>query len=249
VRCYYDMARAIQDRPVYALRARGMDDDQEPHGTLGEMAADYLAAIRQVQAEGPYHLAGWSAGGIFAYEVARLCEEQGIPLATLTLFDTPLPSIFKDVDPDDDARFLYDLVNFSNRAVATEMRVALEQLRSLDREARFQTALAEAKRAGALPPEVSTDYIRRFIEVCRAHVLAIRSYELVPLKQAMHLFRPTEAGVLTEATGQELTSDLGWGAVARQVILHVTSGDHFTMLIGDNGRRLGQAVAECLEGE
>jgi acyl transferase domain-containing protein/thioesterase domain-containing protein/acyl carrier protein len=249
VRCYYDLARAIEDRPVYSVRARGLDDGQGPHSTLREMAVDYLAALREVQPQGPYHLAGWSAGGVFAYELASLLAEQGTPAASLVLIDTPLPSIFKDVDPNDDARFLYDLVNFSNRAVAANMQVALEELRGLGREERFQFALAEAKRQGVLPAEVSTEYIRRFIEVCRAHVQAIMNYVPPPIGQPLHLFRPAETGVLTEATGQSLANDLGWGTIVSEVVLHLVPGDHFSMLTGDNARRLAAALAECLEGE
>jgi myxalamid-type polyketide synthase MxaB len=246
VRCYYELARAMTERPVHALRAHGFEPGQEPHRSLRAMALDYLAALRAVQPEGPYHLAGWSAGGVFAYELARLLEEQGTPPASLVLIDTPLPSIYEGVDPNDDVRFLRDLVSFSNRAVAANMQVSLDQLQGLDREARFQFALEEAKRQGVLPADVSADYIRRFVEVCRAHVQAIMDYRVMPIGISIELVRPTETGVLAEASGKDLAHDLGWGGVASKLTLHSVPGDHFTMLAGENASRLADVVMECV---
>ena len=82
---------------------------------MDEMIADYLAALRELQPAGPYYLAGWSTGGIFAFALAEALERAGEEVALLALFDTPLPSICDDVDVEDDARFLCDLVNFANR--------------------------------------------------------------------------------------------------------------------------------------
>ena len=41
------------------------------------MAEHYLAAIRQVQPEGPYQLAGWSFGGTLALEMAQQLQKGG----------------------------------------------------------------------------------------------------------------------------------------------------------------------------
>ncbi|MGA2031843.1 MAG: SDR family NAD(P)-dependent oxidoreductase, partial [Thermoguttaceae bacterium] len=201
VRCYYALARAMEDRPVYALRARGMDCDLAPHHSVAEMAADYMAAIRQAQPQGPYYLAGWSTGGIFAYEMARLLRERG-ERVELVFFDAPLPTIFQDVDLDDDARFLYDLVNFSNYFAGAEMQVSYEALRAQGAEERLQTTLDEAIRHGVLPAEMSVDFLRRTIDVCRAHVQAVMEYVPPTLDQTLHVFRPQETEVLAEASGQ-----------------------------------------------
>ena len=96
---------------------------------MPEMAADYVAVIRGIQPTGPYYLAGWSTGGIFAYAMAVLLRQQGAAVAPLVLFDSPTPAIFRDVDLDDDARFLFDLVNFSNRFAGADMQVSYEALR------------------------------------------------------------------------------------------------------------------------
>jgi amino acid adenylation domain-containing protein len=76
------------DRPIYAIQARGVDPRQEPHGSLGEMATAYLAAIRRVQPRGPYALAGYSFGGLVAYEMACRLRHEGEAVEALALVDT-----------------------------------------------------------------------------------------------------------------------------------------------------------------
>ncbi|MEE4418125.1 amino acid adenylation domain-containing protein [Streptomyces bugieae] len=75
------------DRPVYALQSRGIDGSQPPAADLSQMARDYVARLRTVQPHGPYHLLGWSMGGIVAHEMARLLRADGERVALLALLD------------------------------------------------------------------------------------------------------------------------------------------------------------------
>jgi thioesterase domain-containing protein len=79
-----------EDRPFYALQARGLYGDAEPHETFEEMAEDYLAEIREVQPHGPYLLGGFSGGGLIAFEMARRLIEQGERVLTILMLDTPV---------------------------------------------------------------------------------------------------------------------------------------------------------------
>ena len=85
---YRDLARALGPaRPVYGLRSRGLELGEEPLADLMEMARHYVDEIRRVQGSGPYHLAGWSYGGIVAFEIARQLEAAGERVALLALLD------------------------------------------------------------------------------------------------------------------------------------------------------------------
>jgi amino acid adenylation domain-containing protein len=82
------LAKRIRgDRPIYALQARGVDPQQEPHATIAEMAEAYIAAIRALQPAGPYALAGYSFGGLVAYEMACRLRENGEAVDLLALFE------------------------------------------------------------------------------------------------------------------------------------------------------------------
>ena len=80
-----------RERPFYAIQARGLHGDEQPHESFEEAARDYLEEIRQVQPDGPYYLGGFSGGGITAYELARQLREDGEEIGLLALLDTPLP--------------------------------------------------------------------------------------------------------------------------------------------------------------
>lgn len=59
--------------------------------SLAQVLRSYLAGIRACQPHGPYHLGGWSAGGILAYALAAQLLEEGEAVASLTLIDSPPP--------------------------------------------------------------------------------------------------------------------------------------------------------------
>jgi myxalamid-type polyketide synthase MxaB len=212
------------------------------------MARDYVLAIRQVQPEGPYYLCGWSTGGIFAYEMARQLRAQGAALGALVFFDTPTPSIFDATDLNDNARFLYDLVNFSNWFAGTNMRVSYELLRAQDMEQSLHTLLEEGKRHQVLPADVTADYLQRRIDVCKENVRTLMEYDPAPFDQPVVMFRPTDTSALAEASGQSLSQNLGWGKILGDLLTtHSVPGDHFSMMAGENVRVLAEGLSMCLE--
>jgi amino acid adenylation domain-containing protein len=89
--CYADLARRLPGRPLYGLEA---DGNGSAGANLADLAARYAEAIAGAQPEGPYLLAGWSFGGLVAWETARRLEELGREVALLVLLDSRPP------DPD-----------------------------------------------------------------------------------------------------------------------------------------------------
>ncbi|MFE3181063.1 amino acid adenylation domain-containing protein [Streptomyces violascens] len=86
--CYAGLTSPLgTDRPVYGLQARGLDGPDVLPESLREMAADYLDHVRSVQPTGPYHLLGWSFGGVVAHEMAVQLEESGESVETLAILD------------------------------------------------------------------------------------------------------------------------------------------------------------------
>ncbi|WP_206794702.1 non-ribosomal peptide synthetase [Amycolatopsis sp. MtRt-6] len=92
--CYFGLLPHLDPRrPVYGLQARGLAGDEPLPASLEEMAADYLGRIREIQPAGPYHLLGWSFGGLVAHHVAALLQRQGEEVALLVSLDShPLAS-------------------------------------------------------------------------------------------------------------------------------------------------------------
>lgn len=86
---FNDLAQYLdKDQPVYGLQSRGLNGTDEPHDSIDQMAADYIEEIVASNPEGPYALAGFSYGGIVAYEMARQLRAQGKKVTILAQFDT-----------------------------------------------------------------------------------------------------------------------------------------------------------------
>ena len=76
------------DQPVYGLQAKGIDGVEAPLATTEEMAAHYVADVLAHDPTGPYALAGYSYGGIIAFEMARQLLAAGRQVAFLGMLDT-----------------------------------------------------------------------------------------------------------------------------------------------------------------
>jgi amino acid adenylation domain-containing protein len=80
--------RLAANRPVYAVRARGLDGGPSPLDRIEDMADYYLDHLRRVQPHGPYQLLGFCFGGLVAFEMARRLSAAGETVAFLGLLDS-----------------------------------------------------------------------------------------------------------------------------------------------------------------
>ncbi|GAA0772134.1 enterobactin non-ribosomal peptide synthetase EntF [Castellaniella ginsengisoli] len=87
--CYGALARALPTpRTVHGLQAAALAlDGQPPAASLGALAQTYADRVLSLQAEGPYHLAGWSVGGILAHAVAAELQARGRAVGVVALLD------------------------------------------------------------------------------------------------------------------------------------------------------------------
>lgn len=246
LRCYEDFARGVQGRWVYGLRAQGLQASSQAPETMDQLVSDYMTTIREAAGGGPYTLLGWSTGGIFAYEIARRFRAEGEDVAPLVMVDTPLPAIFDRVDLNDSARFLYDLVEFANYFAGTSMTLTYEGLRQLSAEESIDLVLGEAIANRVLPPQTTRGHLERIIHVCKQHVRLLKSYVPVPSDLVVHLLRPEDRQVLSEAAKHTEAEDLGWGAILA-VQTHQVPGHHFSMITGERGARLAAELDRWLD--
>jgi len=76
-------------QPAYIFQHRGLDGETVPNETIEEMAADYIAAMREVQPTGPYLIGGFCAGAIVALEMAHQLTHRGEPVPMVYMVDPP----------------------------------------------------------------------------------------------------------------------------------------------------------------
>ncbi|MGD2071447.1 MAG: amino acid adenylation domain-containing protein, partial [Gemmatimonadota bacterium] len=86
--CYRDLSRLLgPEQPFYGLQSRGLDGTEDPRTGIEEMAAAYLAEIRQVQPTGPYALLGTCMGAVVVFEMAQQLRAAGEEVELLVLLE------------------------------------------------------------------------------------------------------------------------------------------------------------------
>ncbi|OUS93439.1 non-ribosomal peptide synthetase [Rhodococcus sp. NCIMB 12038] len=86
---YSGLLRHIDDDyPLYGVQASNLSTSKRPPETLEDMAAEYIEHMRTVQPTGPYHLLGWSLGGVVAHAIAGALQNQGEELGMLVMLDS-----------------------------------------------------------------------------------------------------------------------------------------------------------------
>nr|WP_229675792.1 non-ribosomal peptide synthase/polyketide synthase [Hoyosella rhizosphaerae] len=80
-------AHIPEDHPVFGLQLPSLTGAQ-PAESIEVLAEDYIRHIRDIQPQGPYHLLGWSLGGVIAQEMAVQLREAGEEVVTLALLDS-----------------------------------------------------------------------------------------------------------------------------------------------------------------
>ena len=231
VLCYAELAALLgPEQPFYGLQAVPTG----PAVALEAMAARYLEAIRERQPRGPYHLAGWSMGGVVAYEMALQLRREGHEVAFLGLVDAAAPAgAAASLDePDLLLAFAADLAALAGASeddrtdrLEIEGGASLKQLLSAHRH--------------LLPPDLKLADVRRLYETFRANALALSGYRPQPYAGRLTLFRATDRdGCRPE--------DLGWRSLAAEVTVEPLPGDHFGLLRGHGARALATALRAAL---
>ncbi|MFD3592555.1 amino acid adenylation domain-containing protein [Nocardia sp. NPDC058640] len=83
---------AYLDRPLYGLQSPALSSTDPLPDSIEQWALLYLKHLRAVQPEGPYHLLGWSLGGVIAHAMAVQLQEDGEEVALLAMLDSTLSS-------------------------------------------------------------------------------------------------------------------------------------------------------------
>jgi thioesterase domain-containing protein len=206
------------EQPVYGLRSRGLAPGEAPHATVEEMAADYVAALRDVQPAGPYRLGGWSMGGVIAYEMARQLERAGEHVETLVLIDAHVPSLHGVPFPEDPAVLV--------GTFAADMGLPPERLTLSGGDADAGDRRTHEQLYG----------------VFENNLAALHAYRPEPRGYggAVTLLRAAE-----HAPAE--TQSAGWERLARGgVRVHVLPGSHFTLVREPQATALGREVEQCL---
>ncbi|HYU30931.1 MAG TPA: thioesterase domain-containing protein, partial [Thermoanaerobaculia bacterium] len=249
VQCYLPLASHMGTRqPFLALQAPEIEDPSfAPQASIEEMAANYLEAVRRVQPHGPYHLGGWSFGGLVAFEMAQQLVKAGEEVALLALLDATMPGRNGGAPVSKPAELIAELVASQLRAGTGEPLLAAAELEGLSLDDQLGRALAVLADAGLVGPEVDLASLRRRWEGLMARQQAQELYRARPYRGSVLLVRPEEVAVPGGRQGSAELPVRFWSALALGgiEILRVP-GRHATMCLEPNVRHLAVCLVRAL---
>ena len=218
--------------PFVGVRALGSDGGVEVDSTIPAMAARYVEALRTRQPHGPYRLAGYSGGGVIAFEMTQQLLGAGEEVDHLVFLDSLAPQIVRQG---------MTLAQKLWAARHWDMEFALGWFQRRGRKEGAQDANAEIARilasGGALPDEMVGPRLTEIYSRAQWH------YEPVPYGGPVTIFKARKAQTLFLHAGAQL----GWqGILTGQVGIHVIDCDHFTMMAGEAVAEIGSMLNELL---
>jgi len=196
--------------------------------SLESLATRYVRAIQRHQPEGPYHLVGYSFGGLVVHEIARQLEEKGFP-ASIILLDTRL----RLKRP----RFI------GPQRLVIRVKYSIRTLLNFSGNSKFRRFWTSSSK--------SSSHHQKHSRILTDRKLRRKMLMNQRLIGRSHMPRPTDVPtflIRAKASWRESdTEDYGWSAVARVVGTSSVPGDHITLFKGANEAPFVAALNEALE--
>ncbi len=233
------------DQTVYAIQAKGLLGDDEPHRRFPDMARDYLEEVRAVQPDGPYYIGGFSGGGLTAFEMAVQLLAQEQEVGVLVLLDS-LPA--EEVPLGAARKLRIHAQHMAREGIAYPLAWLRKRVRwELDKRASQNAAPAR----DLSPAEF------RSAEIEKAFLEALAHYRTPVYPGRVQLFRPTHddwfalgGGLVMNPhnRGQIANHENRFGPhVLGGIEVHVVSGDHDAMVLEPHVRSLASKLRACLD--
>jgi thioesterase domain-containing protein len=244
----WDMASVIdKEIPVYALPWTPINDEQR--ATVEGIATRLLERIRATQPFGPYRLAGWSFGGLVAYEIAAQLLKQGQRMGFLGLLDTYPP-------------------NFRRHSAGPQPEQGIETVKmfvlNTIKAAGDWPALCDAEVA-ELQRQSTTMDLPLFIEKCRECSLLPRQLHGMTTQEtidkleqytrvwmASENYFPQQIDTIVDyfsASGDyEHDPSRGWHRIllAHRLRIRCIEGTHTSIMQSPNLRKLGRSLSDAI---
>lgn len=230
-----------KDQPVYALQAKGLNGIEEPLETIEEMAAHYIKEILEQNPTGPYNLAGYSLGGLIAYEMTRQLKALGKEVKVLAMLDavarheTDSNSKFKKNLRK--AKFYLELM-MKDPINTAKYKAEVLKMQLLHKKGKVDMPFGETQ----INPSENAGHLagKRVFEKSMA---AFQNYLLKPSKVHIDLFKAKDQMFYLSDPDY-----YGWNKFAKHgVEVHEIEGNHMTLFEEKSGRIVADILQRCLD--
>jgi amino acid adenylation domain-containing protein len=189
-----------------------------------------IEEVRRRQPHGPYHVLGWSSGGVLALSVARQLEHQGEQVAFLGVLDTQPPVRLYGAGEPDAIEELAAYVDPDRRSSllslpAATLQALRERLQQTPETERIEQAVTWAQNQGFLPATDSVAAIIERYQLLRDAALFVQRLPAGALRVPLHAWWTTQT--LERHGGPPIDWQHYTQAAA---FTETVTGDHFAVL-------------------
>ena len=224
-----------KSNPFFGLQTVNVDNQVFAFDSIEDMAVANIAAIKTNQNVGPYHLVGYSFGGVVAFEMARQLAIQGDRVATLTLVDTLVPTLFDGLNSHDEATMLFEIYQIAMRLLGASLE--LSELKKIPVSERSNYILSQLSEQGiTVSGEQSS-----LLEVIEKNGVCQSNYRpgKLPGNIPVTLYRGTER----YADMQPLPDDYGWNEFLDKKLTVVDIlANHSSIMNTENASKIAKKV-------
>ena len=228
------------DQPVYGLQAMGLNKPVQLPETVEEIAAVYVAEILASNPAGPYCLAGYSLGGLLAWEMAKQLISAGREVKFLGILDTYAGNGDEDCTP------LHKIILKVERQFKKIPFLIRSFVQHPKESASYQIMMVKHKLFGQGGEKDLPDvaYFSPYeTEIYRTYRNAQWQYKLAPAAISIHLFKVKKRLYFLADLEK-----LGWGRIATKgVKVNLVPGDHKTFLYPPNEREFAVILQKELD--
>ncbi|GGK48888.1 non-ribosomal peptide synthetase [Salinarimonas ramus] len=251
--CYIEAARAFPGaRPLHAIQAPELAGAAGiESGDLVALARAYRDAMRSVQPEGTLAIAGYSYGGLVAFEAARQEAAAGMPPTLLAIIDTLAPPAEPSGDAGlGEAALLAELGTILERYGGGAPTLTADAVAAIPAEERLAFVRRTLESGGVLDGLASALDLGATLAATRGAGLARATYRPGPYDGPLALLRcasPSAEDLAGTDPAQMADEALGWGRFVRGAIsVETVPGDHVDVLRGENAARVAAWLADRL---
>ncbi|HVH12218.1 MAG TPA: amino acid adenylation domain-containing protein [Longimicrobium sp.] len=244
---YVNLVRYLgTDQPAYGIRDVG-DDAARP---LERIAADHVAAMRAVQPEGPYHLVGWSFGGLVVFEMAVQLQRAGERAAFVGFMDAMSPELYRTWPWDRDADLVVNLAGDIAARARRPFPLREEDLEGLEMEEQVRRAMAALEAEDAVPHGFDGDALLDQCRLVRDRDHSFADYAPGHFHGTVTLFRARVEGERQSSFlatyGADERRTYAWHRHAARVEVRDVPGEHATLGSEPHARDLAREMRASL---
>ncbi|MCH7400137.1 amino acid adenylation domain-containing protein [Belliella sp. DSM 107340] len=242
---FHSLANVIEsDQPIYGIQAKGLNGTDKPFDCIKEMAEYYVVQLLDAQPKANIELAGYSFGGVIAFEMARILREKhGILLDKVIMIEAyaDQANFYKDgVD-----RFLTkSRIFFEKRYFNFKILLKSPKIYKEEKIHYYVQNLKNLANAifGTKNESDQEDSLMKTIRAIEGfHALARNNYSIQPLDVKVALLKTKN-----QYHWLQDFQSYGWKDYAREVVCEEIQGNHNMIFEPENIQILAEGLEKII---